>query len=110
MNLLSELSDNLDQNIIALPTLHCKLFEDNSGAYELATTPKLQPRTKHINVKYHHFWAYVDRKWISLKKVASEHQLANIFTKPLASAYFICLQDIIMQPSNFDTDQADKGT
>jgi hypothetical protein len=50
MNLLSELRDHLDKNIITLPTLHCKLFEDNAGAYELVATPKMQPRTKHINV------------------------------------------------------------
>jgi histone deacetylase 1/2 len=109
MNLLSELRDNVDQNIITLPTLHCKLFEDNSGAYELATTPKMRPRTKHINVKYHHFRAYVDKKWISVKKVASEHQLADIFTKPLASAFFIRLRDIIMQTPNIAADQADEG-
>ena len=109
MNLLSELRDNVDQNIITLPTLHCKLFEDNSGAYELATTPKMRPRTKHINVKYHHFRAYVDKEWISIKKVASEHQFADIFTKPLASAFFIRLRDIIMQTPNIAADQADEG-
>ena len=58
MNILSELKDQLGHNIIKLPTLHCKLFEDNSGAYKLATAPKMRPRTEHINVKYHHFRTY----------------------------------------------------
>jgi hypothetical protein len=31
----------------------CKVFEDNSGALEIAMTHKFRPRTKHINVKYH---------------------------------------------------------
>jgi hypothetical protein len=61
MNLLSELQDQVDHNIITFPTLHCKLFEDKSGAYVLATAPKMRPRTKHINVKYYHFRAYVDK-------------------------------------------------
>jgi hypothetical protein len=40
------------------PVMRCRVFEDNSGAVELATSvksPKMRPRTKHINTKYHHF-------------------------------------------------------
>ena len=29
--------------------IHCTIFEDNSGAIEIATVPKMRPRTKHIN-------------------------------------------------------------
>jgi hypothetical protein len=32
-----------------------KVFEDNSGALELARLPKLLYRIKHINMCYHHF-------------------------------------------------------
>ena len=35
--------------------VYCKTFEDNSGALKLDCLPKLRPRTKHINVCYHHF-------------------------------------------------------
>jgi hypothetical protein len=38
-----------------IPTVHCKLFEDNSGALEMARLPKMRPRTKHIGVRMHHF-------------------------------------------------------
>ena len=34
---------------------HCKVFEDNSGALEIAQTHKCQPQTKHLNAKSHHF-------------------------------------------------------
>jgi hypothetical protein len=35
----------------------CKVFENNSGALEMATTHKYQPRTKHLlNVKLHHIF------------------------------------------------------
>jgi Reverse transcriptase (RNA-dependent DNA polymerase) len=40
---------------IDTPRIHCKAFEDNSGALEMAKTPKLRPRTKHLNIKYHTF-------------------------------------------------------
>ena len=42
------------------PELHCKVFEDNSGALEMAKNQKYRPRTKHLNVKYHHFRDYVE--------------------------------------------------
>ena len=35
--------------------MYCTVFEDNNGALELAKTPRLRPRTKHISLKYHHF-------------------------------------------------------
>jgi hypothetical protein len=41
--------------------VHCKAFEGNSGALEMAQTPKLRPRTKYINVKYHHFREHVGK-------------------------------------------------
>ena len=38
-----------------LPKIHCTVFEDNSGALDLARLPKSRPRTKHSNQGYHHF-------------------------------------------------------
>ncbi len=55
MNLLDELKTNDFQVICTKPYVYCKVFEDNLGALELARLPKLRPRTKHINVCYHHF-------------------------------------------------------
>jgi hypothetical protein len=39
--------------------VHCQVFEDNTGAIELAKVPKMHPRTKHLNIKYHHFREHV---------------------------------------------------
>jgi hypothetical protein len=38
----------------------CRAFEENSGAFEMARSPKMRPRTKHLNIKYHHFREEVD--------------------------------------------------
>jgi hypothetical protein len=35
--------------------VHCKVFEDNAGAIEIANVPKMRPRTKHLNIKYKHY-------------------------------------------------------
>ena len=41
--------------------IHCQVFEDNSGAIEMAQVHKYCPRTKHLNVKLHHFHMYVEQ-------------------------------------------------
>ena len=65
------------------PKVFCKAFEDNSGAVEMVRLPKLRPRTKHINVKYHHFREHVKDGHITVDLIRSEDQLADIFTKAL---------------------------
>jgi hypothetical protein len=68
--------------------VHCKIFEDNSGALEMARAPKMHPRTKHINIKYHHFLEHASSGLLSLHAITSEQQIADILTKPLADALF----------------------
>ena len=63
------------------PKFFCRVFEDNSGTYELATTPKMRPRTRHINVKYHHFRQYVENKIIQIYRIDTKNQLADFLTK-----------------------------
>ena len=66
------------------PHLHCRVFEDNSGAVELASSvknPKMRPRTRHINTKYHHFRSKVQDGTISIHQVSTEEMLADILTK-----------------------------
>jgi hypothetical protein len=91
MNLLvAEVRDKLDKDVLSVPAVHCTLFEANSEALELARTPKMRPRTKHhINIKYHHFRDHVRRKLISIEQVATEDQVADIFTKPLPVVAFL---------------------
>ena len=88
MNLVLELKNaGFDMNT-AVPKIHCKVFEDNSGALEMARTPKMRPRTKHINIKYHHFREAVENGKVSIHDIDTKDQLADIFTKPLAEELF----------------------
>jgi hypothetical protein len=59
MQLLHEFKNKGFNVVSVVPRVHCKAFEDNSGALELARLPKLRPRTKHNNIVYHHFRDYV---------------------------------------------------
>ena len=67
-----------------VPKIHCKVFEDNSGALEMAKNYKYRPRTKHLNVKYHHFRDYVERGEITIHKIDTSNQLADYLTKPVS--------------------------
>ena len=80
--------------LMCLPKIHCRVFEDNNGALELAKMPKFRPRTKHINIKY---WLveYVKQHNIEILPVDTKDQLADIFTKPLPKDMFKKLHDSI---------------
>ena len=77
-------------------TVMCKAFEDNTGALELAKVPKMRPRTKHINIKYHHFREHVQQGTIKIEHVGTEEQIADIFTKPLPATLFLKHRQAIM--------------
>jgi hypothetical protein len=64
------------------PKAYCRVFEDNSGAIQLATVFKMRPRTNHINTRYHHFRAHVTRGDITIHPIDSENQAADYLTKP----------------------------
>ena len=68
--------------------MHCKVFEDNTGALTLATAPKMRPRTRHINLIYHHFREEARKGTIGITAVNTLDQKAGIFTKPLAQNLF----------------------
>ena len=65
------------------PKVYCHVYEDNSGALEMAKVHKYRPRTKHLNVKLHHFRDYVDRGDIKLHAISTNDQQADYLTKPV---------------------------
>jgi hypothetical protein len=73
------------------PRIYCEAFEDNEGALEMARSPKMRPRTKHINIKYHHFRDAVTRGDITIHAIDTGDQQADIFTKPLDEKSIIYL-------------------
>ena len=65
MKLLQEIKQHsFPINKIA-PTTECRVFEDDSGALEMAINHKYRPRTKYMNIKLHYFRDYATRKEIS---------------------------------------------
>jgi hypothetical protein len=79
------------------PTVHCKAFEDNSGALEWARLPKMRTRTKHLNIRLHHFREHVRAKHISINKIPTRYQLGDIATKPQPEDLFVSQRESLMQ-------------
>ncbi len=88
MNLLQKMREQDYQVIYTKPHVYCKVFEDNLGALELARLPKPRPRTKHINICYHHFRKNVRTGLIKIFPVDMKDQIADTLTKALAQNDF----------------------
>ncbi|KAK2374696.1 hypothetical protein QL285_075640 [Trifolium repens] len=85
---------NVEQRVL---TLYC----DNMSAINISKNPIQHSRTKHIDIRHHFIRDLVEDKVVTLEHVATENQLADIFTKALDANKFetlrgklgICLLD-----------------
>jgi hypothetical protein len=94
MDLLNELKE-MGHDVQSHPTVHCKLFEDNSGALEFARVAKYRPRTRHINAAWHHFRSYVVDKLITILPIETKLQLGDVFTKQVSLEDFVRFRKLI---------------
>ena len=67
-----------------------RVYEDNQAALILADSPmpKMTPRSKYITVKHHWFRRKLRKFSMTLVKIVSKDQLADIFTKGLTKIEF----------------------
>jgi KUP system potassium uptake protein len=94
MDLLKELNDR-GHDVVAVPTIRCKLFEDNSGAREQARVVNYRPRTRHINSAWHHFRSYIAAGLISILPIRTDWQLGDTFTKQVTLEAFVRFRKLI---------------
>ena len=97
INLLKEMEKKGIQVSSNKAKVRCRVFEDNTGALEIAKEKKYRPRTKHMNIRLHHFRYYVDElKEITIHKIDTKNQLADLLTKPLCEEDFVRLRLALM--------------
>ena len=92
MPLMEMTSEAAKQNLLpkdTIPALHCKAFEDNSGAMEMVRLPKIRPCTRHINVKCHHFRSFYKQEKISIEWCGTEDMLADMLSEAQKRLFFI---------------------
>ena len=80
------------------PKIKCTAFEDNSGALVMAKSPRMRPRTKHMNIKWHHFRSYTEGAdpRIQLQAIGTEDQLGDLFTKAVTFELFVKFRKAIL--------------
>jgi hypothetical protein len=74
------------------------IFSDNKSAIAIAHTDALHARTKHIDIRHHFVREQVDRKFIHLKWIPTQDQVADILTKTLQPRIFVRFRDMIVHP------------
>lgn len=86
--MLVELLSGLRLNVNAvIPTVRASVFEDNQGAFYLATNNRITNRTRYFLNKWHWFWSLVGKEF-DIVKIESRNQRADYFTKPLPRETF----------------------
>lgn len=80
---LKKLLADLDIHIDAV-----SIMNNNSGAIALTKNPENWDKSKHFNIRQNFVCDKVNEKMVSLDKVASKDNTADILTKPLGIASF----------------------
>jgi hypothetical protein len=95
-SLLIEIGTKINLGTEAKTLVRSTVWEDNNGALSLAKNDsKGSLRTKHIAVKYHFFRSHVGKD-ITVERINTEDQLADIFTKGLDRLQFEKLATLLM--------------
>ena len=94
-SLIKEVIDNLGIDSENLEFVSSStVYEDNNGAIVVATSPRMTPSSKHIDVKYHWFSQHVGKE-ILIRKIESENQKVDIFTKGLQGQIFVRIRKLL---------------
>ncbi|CAM9708497.1 unnamed protein product [Chrysoparadoxa australica] len=80
------------------PHTAVQMFEDNKSAIAIAQGTVQKPRTKHIDVHYHWLRDRVAKGDLSIVSIATDKQLADLFTKSLPRPAFSKIVETIMGP------------
>ena len=72
-----------------MPVIHAEVFEDDNSAYLLAMNHSLSECSKHLNVKWHCSWEYVDEGHVKISKWSTEDQCTDYLTKGLVVEKFV---------------------
>ena len=70
------------------------IYEGNTAAIFVATSLRITPTPKHISVKYHWFRQHVGKEFV-IRKIESENQKADIFTKGLQAQIFVRIRRLL---------------
>ena len=94
-SLIKEVIENLGIDCEKLKLVSSStVYEDNNGSIVVATIPRMTPSSNHIAVKYHWFRQHVGNEFV-IRKIESENQRADIFTKGLQGKIFVRIRKLL---------------
>ena len=70
------------------------VYEDNNEAIVVETSPRMNPLSRHIAVKYHWFRQHVGKESL-IRKIESKNQKADISTKGLQGQIFVRIRKLL---------------
>ena len=86
--MLSLMPSPISQPSAASPVNATPLYCDNNRAVCLSLDPQFHSRTKHFDIRYHYIRQCIENGEISIQRVCTNDNIADIFTKPLAITPF----------------------
>lgn len=78
------------------PVETIQLMEDNTAAISMAKNPVFHQWQKHIDVQFHFVREEIESGRMAISYTKTEHQIADILTKPLTRERFIGLKRLIL--------------
>ena len=94
-NLIKEVIDNLgidSENLKFVSSSN--IYEENNRAIVVATSPRMTPKSKQISVKYNCFRQHAGKEFV-IRKIESDNQKADIFTKGLQGQIFVSIRKLL---------------
>ena len=88
---LRRILTNLNERQEDGTTIYC----DNISSIALSKNPVFHGRSKHIEIRYHFIRELVENGDIKMEFCKFEHQLVDIFTKPLGIGTFVHLRECL---------------
>uniref|UniRef100_A0A1Y1L684 Reverse transcriptase Ty1/copia-type domain-containing protein n=1 Tax=Photinus pyralis TaxID=7054 RepID=A0A1Y1L684_PHOPY len=86
---LKRLVSKISGKTIVKPILYC----DSASAVKSSKNPEFHKRTKHVKLRFFYVRECVQDNEIEVQHIDGQHQLADLFTKPLDRVRFKTLRD-----------------
>ena len=101
MNLMQEV-EIIFKLRIPKPEFILKVHRDNQSCIAMANNPKFMSQTKHIAIKYHHFWKHMKMQWnkdgfIGIVYCRTDNQIADIFMESTRDDIFFKLRQLLLE-------------
>ena len=87
--LVEEMIKSVGHEPLKSAVVRATVFEDNQGAFYLATNHRITNRTKYFQIKWHWFWhEHDEKKTFTIVKCPTDKMLADFLTKSLTREKF----------------------